>query len=482
MRLNIGIRLFLIVSLISVALLIVNAALSRWQFQRDFLAYLEDVDRARVEDTANALGVVYAQEGGWEGLRDNPRRWHDVLRSVSGPHDARNRPPPRPPRDGGARPPPRANGKRHGGPPPPDPLQIGRRYALLDADDNEIVGEVSPDGEGLAVPIVVGGQSVGTLYAARLPGLEAPIDRSFDRQQLRSIYTTLAVAILLGALLSAVLARQLTRPIRALTRGANAIARGDYDTRIQVARNDELGALAHDFNRLAETLAKNRESRRQWLADIAHELRTPLSILHGELAAVEDGLRVFDESTRRSLQAEVDRLAGLVTDLHELSVSDEGRLTVDLERVDVAALLREVLDQSAARLASAGLSLSTDIAASPVEALVDTKRLEQLFANLIENTLRYTNAPGKLNVSCRQQGRNVAIEFSDSQPGVPEAALERLFDRLYRVDASRSRETGGSGLGLAICEAIVAAHEGHIEARHSPLGGVTVAISLPIAG
>ena len=476
MRFNIGTRLFLIVSLISVAILLLNAALTRWQFQRDFLAYVEDVDRTKLAEAAAALRDIYVADAGWDRFRDNPGRWRRFLRNTTGLPEPRGRERP-PPRPRGERPPRPDNGKRGGRPPPPDPLQIGQRYSLLGADGNTIIGDARPEDGGLEAPIIVDGQTVGTLHAARLPGLEAPVDKNFDRQQLQSIYTTLAIAVVIGALLSAVFARQLTRPIRALTQGANAITKGNYDTRIDVAREDELGALAHDFNRLAETLAQNRESRRQWIADIAHELRTPLSILHGELAAVEDGMRTFNDETRRSLQAEIDRLSALVTDLHELSVSDEGRLTVDLQRLNVAELLGDVLVNAAARLEAANLKLVTDISAAPASA--DPNRLEQLFANLIENTLRYTQSPGELHVSCGQQGGDIVIEFADSQPGVPDGALDRLFDRLYRVDASRSRETGGSGLGLAICQAIVDAHGGAIEARHSPFGGVAISISIP---
>lgn len=479
MRLNIGTRLFLIVALVSVAILVFNAALTRWSFQRDFLAYVEENEAARMTRVVASLSDIYAADGNWERFRDNPRRWHDVLRNASGNGGRPAGPPPREPTSerrprGGPPPPPGAGGR-----PPGDPLLVGQRYALADAGGAHVAGNARSVRNGRQVPILVAGDTVGTLHVAPLPGPVDPVDQSFDRQQLRSMYASLAIAIVISALLSALFARQLTRPIRALTAGAKTIASGDYATRIETDRQDELGALANNFNQLAETLERSRASRQQWIADIAHELRTPLSILRGELDALEDGVRAFNADARRSLQAEIERLSALVNDLHELSASDEGRLTVQPLDLDVVELLSHTLDQHGARIRTAGLELTTSFPTAPVILQADATRLAQLFANLIENSLRYTDAPGRLHVACRHVNSAAIIEFSDSAPGVPEHALDRLFDRLYRVDPSRSRDSGGSGLGLAICHAIVAAHEGRIDARRSAFGGITISIELP---
>ena len=353
------------------------------------------------------------------------------------------------------------------------------RYALTDATGVTVVGRLSAN-DSQQVPILVAGERVGTLHVAKLTELEESIDQQFAEQQQRSTYALLAIAVLVAATLSALMARQFTRPIRELAIGANAITEGDYSTTIDASRTDELGALANDFNELAHTLAKNRESRRQWISDIAHELRTPLAILQGELEALEDGVRTYDDATRRSLQAEITRLGALVADLHDLSASDEGRLTVEMASVDVARLLRELVGHADARLAAANIEIHTHLPAEPVPIEADAARLQQLFTNLVENTLRYTDSPGKLTIRCDSDETAVTIEFADSAPSVPDAALARLFDRLYRVDTSRSRETGGSGLGLAICEAIVAAHHGSIVAGHSRHGGVSIRIQLPV--
>jgi two-component system sensor histidine kinase BaeS len=222
-------------------------------------------------------------------------------------------------------------------------------------------------------------------------------------------------------------------------------------------------------------------SRQRWVADIAHELRTPLAILRGELDAIEDGVRTFDPATRKSLQAEVARLTKLVGDLHDLSVYDEGVMNCQSERVDIGALLGAVLENAENRLRDAGIELTRQLPKDTVEVLADATRLEQLFANLLKNTERYTDSPGSLRVMCSVDSDMVDLQFADSAPGVPDRSLGQLFDRLFRVNASRSRDTGGAGLGLSICEAIVDAHGGTIQAMNSDAGGLLIRVRLPLA-
>jgi two-component system sensor histidine kinase BaeS len=287
-------------------------------------------------------------------------------------------------------------------------------------------------------------------------------------------------ALLFAALFSAAVARQLTQPIRTLASGTQAVTSGDYGIRIAASRSDELGDLARDFNKLAEVLEKNRASRRRWVADIAHELRTPLAILRGEIDAIEDGVRTFDKATQRSLQTEISRLTKLVGDLHDLSIYDEGGLNGRRDSVDIGVILGNALRSCENRLRDAGIALTGRIANEGAIVTGDETKLGQLFTNLVENTIRYTNAPGKMAVTCYCDDASAVIEFADSPPGVPDRALKHLFERLFRVDASRSRDTGGSGLGLSICKAIVEAHGGTIEARQSELGGLLIRVRLPL--
>ena len=466
MRITIAIRIFLALTLLSLVILALNAEVTRRNFERGFLSYVAESETDRVSDAGAALADVYRLDGNWDSFRENPRRWLELLRpdSRSAPPDMKPPPSPRP-----------------GGPPPDDPFGLGRRMSLLDASGATVIGPAR-DAEGArSVPIEVDGQTVGYITIAPLQQLTNQIDQNFLKKQARSIYLIAISALLFAALISAILVRQLTRPIRALATGARSITAGHFDTRIPVIHGDELGDLAVDFNRLAESLEKSRSARQRWVADISHELRTPLAILRGELDALEDGVRAFDATTRKSLQAEVVRLTNLVGDLHDLSVYDEGGLDYQSERVDVAALLADALGNASNRLQDAGIQLTQRLPKGPVEVLADATRLEQLFTNLFENTMRYTDSPGSLQVACRINSDAVEIQFADSAPGVPERSLGQLFDRLFRVSASRSRNSGGSGLGLSICKAIVDAHGGTIDAVSSDIGGVLIRVRLPLA-
>jgi two-component system sensor histidine kinase BaeS len=466
MRITIATRLFLALTLVSLVILTLNAAVTRWNFERGFLEYVSEQESDTISAAASDLAQVYRINGSWDSLVGNPRRWNDMLR----PDDRRARP--------DMRPPPRPQAGR---PPPHDPLEFGRRISLLDADSKVIVGAPQKGKNDRSVPILVNGQTVGFVSIAPQQQLTNQLDQNFARKQQRSIYLIAVAALLFAAVISAILARQLTRPIRALASGARSITAGHYDTRIPAAHGDELGDLASDFNQLAETLEKNRLSRQRWVADIAHELRTPLAILRGELDAIEDGVRTFDTTTRKSLQAEVARLTKLVGDLHDLSVFDEGVLDYQSERIDIGALLNAVLDNAENRFRDAGIELTRQLPKEVVEVLADATRLEQLFANLLENTLRYTNSPGSLHVNCSVDSDRVDLQFADSAPGVPDGLLGQLFDRLFRVNASRNRDSGGSGLGLSICKAIVDAHGGTIKALNSDAGGLAIRVRLPPA-
>jgi two-component system sensor histidine kinase BaeS len=233
---------------------------------------------------------------------------------------------------------------------------------------------------------------------------------------------------------------------------------------------------------MALTLEKHNKDQRQWVADISHELRTPVAVLQGEIEALLDGVRPITPETVRSLHAEALRLNRLVEDLYELSLSDIGALSYRKELLDVADVLNVSLDGFRAEFGRKNITLRTDPSAEQnVVAYADWGRLEQLFANLLENSLRYTDAGGETAVNLALSNSHIIIKFQDSAPGVPERNLDRLFERLYRVEGSRSRTSGGAGLGLAICKNIVEAHEGSISAHQSPLGGLLIRISLPLA-
>jgi two-component system, OmpR family, sensor histidine kinase BaeS len=281
--------------------------------------------------------------------------------------------------------------------------------------------------------------------------------------------------------LSLPLANRLVRPVKALAAATGRLAAGEFATRVPVASADELGQLARDFNVLALTLEKNEQTRRQWVADISHELRTPLAILRGEIEALQDGVRQPTPESINSLHGEALRLGRLVEDLYQLSLSDLGALTYHKEELDLAVVLTAALAHYRPELTGKRIALTAEIPrAGAAVVFGDPERLHQLFANLLDNAVKYTDQGGKLEVRLTCRDHEATIDLADSAPGVPESELERLFDRLYRVESSRSRDAGGAGLGLAICRNIVLAHTGTITAHPSPLGGVLIRIALPL--
>ena len=277
--------------------------------------------------------------------------------------------------------------------------------------------------------------------------------------------------VLVVVIFSLPLANRLIRPIKAMAAATRDIASGKYSIRVPISSSDELGQLARDFNEMALTLEKNEKARRQWVADISHELRTPLAVLRGEIEALLEGIRSITPEAIRSLHAEVLRLHRLVEDLYQLALSDLGTLTYHKDELDLAEILTDSIEPYRAEFARKGIKLSTDISqGSKITVFADRERLQQLFANLIDNSLKYTEPGGELDILLSCHSSQAAVEFKDSSPGVPEDNLDRLFDRLYRVEGSRNRASGGAGLGLAICRNIVEAHAGTIAAYPSTVG------------
>ena len=239
--------------------------------------------------------------------------------------------------------------------------------------------------------------------------------------------------------------------------------------------NNEHLMLVRDVTRIHQL----EQMRKDFVANVSHELRTPLAVLRGELEAIQDGVRQFTPESVASLQAEVGTLTKLVDDLHQLSMSDEGALAYQKAPVDVINILEVVTGAFRERFASRDLKINLSLPDSAV-VFGDRDRLMQLFNNLLENSLRYTDGGGALHISGRQENGRFALTFADSAPGVKDAQLEKLFERFYRTEGSRNRASGGSGLGLAICVNIVEAHGGTIRAAHSPFGGVSITVELPL--
>ncbi|MFM7460708.1 MAG: histidine kinase dimerization/phospho-acceptor domain-containing protein, partial [Burkholderiales bacterium] len=481
MRFPLWVRLFITFAALSVAGVIVLTLEQRRTFQRDFLAYVNQQATLRVENAAKQLGRRYEQTGDWSFLAGRPRTFDAY---IEGRRTAADTPetepeirPPRPPDDAPQRSDerlPRQDGARPVSPiddPPPlrtedgrlmprpkfaariDALSLPSRVALIDDRGQRVIGNPAVPANSPSVPIRVGAEVVGSLLLAPQPALNNDLDVAFVRSQM-SHAVMAGVAVTIAALFAAWgLARWLLKPVKTLGVRVEQLAAGDYRARIESGRTDELGELARNYNRLAETLTRNQDARRRWGADIAHELRTPLSILRGEIQAMQDGIRPLSKPALDSLQAECSRLTSLVDDLYQLSLADAGALTYRFETVDFNTLVADVEREYHASLRDAGLALETALSREPLMVRLDTQRMSQLIANLLVNSERYTDAPGvvRLTTSCLGSGSSsrVLLTVDDSAPGVQTELLPKIFDRLFRVEGSRNRAAGGAGLGLS---------------------------------
>jgi two-component system sensor histidine kinase BaeS len=300
----------------------------------------------------------------------------------------------------------------------------------------------------------------------------------FVRGQHRALLISLVVALAVALGLGFLLARHFSRPLRQLAQTVDTLSDGNYAVRATVTTKDEIGRLGAGVNQLAESLASNRSMRRRWMADIAHELRTPVSVLKGEIEAIQDGLRPADEKTLASLGEEADHLSRLVNDLQTLALSDAGALDFRLEPVDLTELIRQQLQVFDSRLRARGIDVTSDLPGG-LRVNGDAQRLRQLMQNLLENSSRYVSTGGALECKAARSDGRVTLLLDDSGPGLTAEQMTHLFDRFYRADSSRSRAHGGSGLGLSICRNIAEAHQGSIHAEVSPLGGLRIRLTLP---
>ncbi|EKS7792044.1 two-component system sensor histidine kinase BaeS [Edwardsiella piscicida] len=453
MRLGISAKLFLAILSTCILVLIIMHWGVRVSFERGFIDYIRHGNEQRVQLMASELETLYAREGNWDFLRHNERMIFRIMRDIE------------------------QSSNLHGSLPP-----HGWRtpFWVIDANGQRLVGpQGSLPSDGIRSAIRYQGRDVGWVLTTPPERLTRNTDINFDRQQRRTSWFIVALATLLAAAVTLLLSRGMLAPVKRLINAMHQLAAGNFATRVDVSSRDELGQLAQDFNQLATTLERNEQIRRALMADVSHELRTPLAVLRGELEALQDGVRRLTPDSLTSLQAEVSILTKLVNDLHQLSLSDAGALAYRKSPIEASALVQAAAGAFRDRLAAKGIRLTLRL---PDEARVfgDPDRLLQLFNNLLENSLRYTDIGGELQIVGQKRSDTLTLCWQDSAPGVSEEQLQHIFERFYRAEGSRNRASGGSGLGLSICQNIVAAHGGSLRASHSPLGGVAMTVTLPL--
>ncbi|NMP29607.1 two-component system sensor histidine kinase BaeS [Rahnella sp. SAP-1] len=456
MKPGITAKLFLAIFLTSSLVMVTMNWGVRMSFERGFIDYIRHGNEQRVEMIADYLEQQYEQHGNWDFLKNNDKAVYQMMHSFD-------------------------QNEEHSQLLPPPGWRT--KFWILDSNNQRVAGSdstIPPDLLSTGRKMTVKSDFIGTVVSTSAERLTRNADINFDQQQRRTSWIIMGFTTLLAAAVTWLLSRGMLAPVKRLVKGTHQLAAGDFSSRVEVGTQDELGKLANDFNQLAISLEKNEQMRRAFMADISHELRTPLAVLRGELEAMQDGVRKMSLESLASLQSEVSLLTKLVDDLYQLSLSDAGALAYRKEETDIVHLIQLAEAGFRDRFHAKGLQLGSHL---PDKAPIfgDPQRLSQLFNNLLENSLRYTDAGGGLEIIAIRRDKFLRIAFQDSAPGLNEEQLRRIFERFYRTEGSRNRASGGSGLGLAICQNIVEAHGGKISAEHSPAGGVRILLLLPLS-
>lgn len=337
-----------------------------------------------------------------------------------------------------------------------------------------------PDALAAGVPLEVDGTQVGTILINNQPPPRNPAEEAFVAQTNRALWIGALGATAVAIILAVIMARTLTRPLQELAVASRQIAQGNLKQEVPVRTKDELGELTIAFNQMSADLNHATQSRRQMTADIAHDLRTPLTVLSGYLEAMEDGTLAPTPARLQMMHAEVNGLIRLVADLRTLSLAESGQLTLKKEPVVIGNLLAQVQAAFVYQAAQQGVALGAEIENSQV-IQIDQARLRQALDNLVSNALRYTPAGGAIDLvaSLPLADGGIQITISDSGSGIPVSDLPHIFDRFYRGDQSRQEGQGESGLGLTITKSLIVAHGGTIDVMSTPGTGTTFTIVLP---
>lgn len=305
-------------------------------------------------------------------------------------------------------------------------------------------------------------------------------ERRFLDDVRRAIWLAAVIGLGVAAVAGTVTARQITAPLQALAGAARRIGGGDLSQIVPVHGDDEIGQVARTFNAMATNLHHAEERRRQLLADIAHELGTPLAVLQANLEGMLDGVVAPAPERLAALHTQSQVLTRLVRDLRDLSLAQQGQLHLDRRPVDLPALVRGVVEMSRPQAEEKGIALDVT-AAADIAVPADPDRLAQVLHNLLANAIRYTESGGSVHVTAGRAHGEVQVEVTDTGQGIAAEELPRIFERFHRVDRSRSRATGGTGLGLAIVKHLVEAHGGRVWVRSQVGAGTTFGFALPAA-
>jgi two-component system sensor histidine kinase BaeS len=334
-----------------------------------------------------------------------------------------------------------------------------------------------------AVPVEVSGQAVGYVLFSEQPQrvstVAGSLEANFLASMRRAVIWGALAAVLLAFVLGLILARTISRPLRELTGATQRMAAGELGIQVPVRTQDEVGELAASFNHMSSDLAQATQSRRQLTADIAHDLRTPLSVILGYTEALSDGKLTGAPETYDVMHNEAQHLSHLVDDLRLLSLADTGELPLNRRPVAPQDLLERTAAAHQPQASKKEIELQVDAAPALPEIEVDPERMAQVLNNLVSNAIRHTPRDGRVTLSAAQQNGDILLSVTDTGSGISDDDLPYIFNRFYRGDQAR-RQNGESGLGLAIARSIVHAHGGTISADSAIGTGSTFTVTLPI--
>jgi len=351
---------------------------------------------------------------------------------------------------------------------------------VLPGEGYKIGDAISTSDLANGVPVQVNNKTVGTLLITRNAYHVSPQGSNFLNRINLQILLSGLIAMLLALLLAVIFSRNITRPIRELTAATQVVSEGKLAHEVPVRSRDEMGQLAASFNRMSADLSRSLNLRRQMTADVAHELRTPISIILGHAEAVHDGVLPASPETFEIIRDEAERLEHLVDELHTLSLADTGELKLSMRPYSPEKLIQDAQKIYRHQTKQKKISMQAKASTGLPEINIDPERMMEVFSNIIDNALRYTPEGGHITLSARQTDDSIEMSVQDSGPGVASDELDRIFERFYRTETSRARDKGGSGLGFAIAKSIVEKHSGRIWAESKPGEGLTIMIRIPI--
>ncbi|WP_233841740.1 ATP-binding protein [Dyella sp. 2HG41-7] len=464
LRVSIGKRLFFAVLLSIVAVAAIGVELVRWKLSDHALPSAAHDDMDHLDELAGALSTQYRYHHDWSFLPtslEQRKRWlRDALLDVQGDQK---------------------NGATLRSP------SLVYRIGLLDDNGRYLAGAIASRAmvvvasiDRIQRPIIVDGRLAGYLVVAKSQNPDDELAVAFLIEQQRNLLILAGASVFFSVLAAALLAAHFRRPVKRLVNGTRLLGQGQFATRLSIRRSDELGELADTFNQVAMRLQDMERDRQQWVADTSHELRTPLSVLQAQMEALQDGIRTATPDTFALMLRQVQSLTKLVDELYVLARADLGSRQYNKVSMDAWLLMQDVLADYAEKFRIAALSAS--ISAVPSRGIVhgDSERLRQVIGNLLENSARYTDAGGRIEISGAIFGQELHIMVDDSAPAVPTELLNRVGERFFRVESSRNRQFGGAGLGLALSRQIIEAHDGSLLFAASPLGGLRATIVLQL--